>query len=168
MDSFFSPGLGPRPKNKLISFPYDVEINAVDHSCSHVKEDTGKLCEPETKTQKYIKITVVDQNWLMWEWRNSRGRRGRWGRARRSAGIVSFQGLLKAPHQRASCTNRQSSCTGQIYRRHQETQGSKYWAQAWLVDAVTQNCGALQHKSQHINKELKDSHPKMPKSLTLK
>lgn len=140
-----------------------------------MKEDTGKLCEPETKTEKYIKITLVDQNtgtpsknWLMWGWQNSRGRRGRWGRARRSSGIVSFQGLLKAPHRRASCTNKQSSCIGQIHRSHQETQGSKYWAQAWLVDAVTQNRRALQHKSQPINEELKDSCPKMPKSLTLK
>lgn len=48
-----------------------------------MEKDTGKLCEPETKTQKYIKITIVDQNmetqsknWLMWERQNSRGGRG--------------------------------------------------------------------------------------------
>jgi len=37
-----------------------------------MKEDTGRVCEPEKKAQKYIKITIVIQNteipsknWLM-------------------------------------------------------------------------------------------------------
>lgn len=45
-----------------------------------MKEDTGRVCEPEKKkkTQKYIKITIVIQNteilyknWLMWHQNNS-------------------------------------------------------------------------------------------------
>lgn len=165
------------------------KINVTDHCCSHVKEDIGRLCEPEKKRLRSVQELPLGSRlrelYLRTGWRETDGwnseRGTRYGQSNEKVWKFAFARLTKStskPHVNVHLLQKPSAQTtslcfksqllvGQFYFNHQEIQDRKPWAKARLAEAITQTCRALQPNSHRpLMKRLKDSSPKVTKSPT--